>query len=93
MRLGIFVRPIAGLLGLLLAAFSSAEAATCAVSFGMVPNGEAIRAFHAAKDGALLLATTSGVFRLDGDRLVRIGSDRTLGVIYPGFFAPATTPC
>jgi hypothetical protein len=86
MRLGILVRLIAGLLWLLLGAYSSAEAATCAVSFGMVPSGEGIRAFHAAKDGALLLATTSGVFRLDGDRLVPIGSDRTLGAIYPGFF-------
>jgi hypothetical protein len=84
MRLGVLARSIAGLLGLLLGA--SAEAATCAVSFGTVPNGEAIRTFHAANDGVLLLATTSGVFRLDGDRLVRIGSDQTLGVVYPGFF-------
>ena len=84
MRLGVLVRSIAGLLWLSLGA--STEAATCAVSFGMVPNGEAIRAFHAANDGALLLATTSAVLRLDGDRLVRIGSDQALGVVYPGFF-------
>jgi hypothetical protein len=34
-----------------------------------------------------LLATTSGVFRLDGDHLVRIGGDQILGVGYPGFYS------
>jgi hypothetical protein len=87
MRLGIFVRPIAGLLWLLIGAFSSVEAATCAVSFGKGPNTKGIRAIHAANDGALLFAATSGVFRLDGDRLVRIGGDQTLGAVYPGFYS------
>jgi hypothetical protein len=86
MRLGIFVHPVAGLLWLLIGAVSTVEAATCAVSFGTGPNVEGITAFHAANDGALLFAATSGVFRLDGDRVVRIGGDQTLGAVYPGFY-------
>src|SRR5262249_7254322 len=86
MRRGIPVRSIAGLLWLLLAASSPAEAAIGALSLAIAPIREAITPFHAAKDGALFLATTGAVFRLDGDRLVPLASDRPLGPTYPGFF-------